>query len=86
MLIGAWKTWGTAAEAAPATDENKNNVGTTAHNDRRRFIDPTTPPLGNRPPQTYPAGPVAKRPHGNFLNGGVRQRAAEDTEGGPGRV
>src|SRR5580692_6861964 len=48
MLIGPWNTSGTAVEAAPATDENRNNIGKTAHSERKRFIEPTTPPLGIR--------------------------------------
>jgi hypothetical protein len=44
MLMGPWNTCGTAADAAPATEENKNNVGKTANNDKNRFIEPTTPP------------------------------------------
>jgi hypothetical protein len=46
MLIGPWNTSGTAVDAAPATEEKRNNIGKTAHSDRKRLIGPTTPPLG----------------------------------------
>ena len=49
MLIGLWNTCGTAVEAAPATDEKRNNVGNTANNERKRFIEPTTPQRNYNP-------------------------------------